>query len=104
MLCMVSYPRRLKSGHITCYLNRTYHVLTTMCTFGGCRGARLVLESVIREWGSGWHERAQETVEENPQRGNPDSGQALFPYRRSCGVVPSARLRAALLGNRISAA
>src|ERR1700694_4779539 len=29
MLCMVSYSRRLKSGQITCYLNRTYHVLTT---------------------------------------------------------------------------
>jgi hypothetical protein len=27
---MVSYPRRLQSGHITCYLNRTYHVLTTV--------------------------------------------------------------------------
>jgi hypothetical protein len=26
---MFSYPRRLKSGHLTCYLNRTYHVLTT---------------------------------------------------------------------------
>ena len=26
---MVSYPRRLHSGHFTCYLNRTYHVLTT---------------------------------------------------------------------------
>jgi len=26
---MLSYPRRLKSGHFTCYLNRTYHVLTT---------------------------------------------------------------------------
>jgi hypothetical protein len=26
---MVSYPRRLQSGHFTCYLNRTYHVLTT---------------------------------------------------------------------------
>jgi hypothetical protein len=26
---MLSYPRRLQSGHITCYLNRTYHVLTT---------------------------------------------------------------------------
>jgi len=30
MLCMLSYPRRLKSGQITCYLNRTYHVLTTL--------------------------------------------------------------------------
>jgi eukaryotic-like serine/threonine-protein kinase len=27
---MVSYPRRLQSGHFTCYLNRTYHVLTTI--------------------------------------------------------------------------
>ena len=26
---MVSYSRRLKSGQITCYLNRTYHVLLT---------------------------------------------------------------------------
>jgi hypothetical protein len=30
MLGMVSYSRRLKSGHITCYLNRTYHVLLTL--------------------------------------------------------------------------
>src|SRR5713226_9553530 len=29
MLGMFSYPRRPKSGQITCYLNRTYHVLTT---------------------------------------------------------------------------
>jgi len=29
MLRMVSYPRRPQSGHITCYLNRTYHVLPT---------------------------------------------------------------------------
>jgi hypothetical protein len=27
---MLSYPRRLQSGQITCYLNRTYHVLTTL--------------------------------------------------------------------------
>ena len=26
---MVSYSRRQKSGHFTCYLNRTYHVLLT---------------------------------------------------------------------------
>jgi hypothetical protein len=30
MLRMVSYPHRLQSGHITCYLNRTYHVLPTL--------------------------------------------------------------------------
>ena len=29
MPSMVSYPRRLQSGHITCYLNRAYHVLPT---------------------------------------------------------------------------
>src|SRR6266480_7196004 len=29
MLRMVSYLRRPLSGHITCYLNRTYHVLPT---------------------------------------------------------------------------
>ena len=32
MFAMVSHSRRLKSGQITCYLNRTYHVLLThMC-------------------------------------------------------------------------
>jgi len=29
MPSMLSYNRRLPSGHFTCYLNRTYHVLTT---------------------------------------------------------------------------
>ena len=29
MLPMVSYSRRPQSGQITCYLNRTYHVLLT---------------------------------------------------------------------------
>src|SRR5713226_4465075 len=29
MPSMLSYPHRPKSGQITCYLNRTYHVLTT---------------------------------------------------------------------------
>src|SRR6202795_4927894 len=35
MLRMVSYSRRPQSGHIVCYLNRTYHVLTTppVCGF-----------------------------------------------------------------------
>jgi len=28
--CHVSYPRRPRSGQITCYLNRTYHLLTTL--------------------------------------------------------------------------
>jgi hypothetical protein len=32
MLCMVPYHRP-KSGHITCYLNRTYHVLLTLLSF-----------------------------------------------------------------------
>src|SRR5438045_3473621 len=29
MLRMVSYPHRPQSEHMTCYLNRTYHVLPT---------------------------------------------------------------------------
>src|SRR5207248_4796397 len=34
MLRMVSHPHRPQSGHITCYLNRTYHVLPTeRCLF-----------------------------------------------------------------------
>jgi len=33
MLRMVSYSHRAKSGQITCYLNRTYHVLTTRFNF-----------------------------------------------------------------------
>ena len=33
MLRMVSHPHRPQSGHITCYLNRTYHVLPTKRTF-----------------------------------------------------------------------
>ena len=33
MLCMVSYSRRPQSGQITCYLNRTYHVLLTLGYF-----------------------------------------------------------------------
>src|SRR5579859_261337 len=41
MLRMVSYPRRPQSGHITCYLNRTYHVLPTrpVPTLDDARGA-----------------------------------------------------------------
>src|ERR1039458_6203722 len=33
MPSMLSYPRRLQSGHFTCYLIRTYHVLTTDVLF-----------------------------------------------------------------------
>jgi hypothetical protein len=31
MLRMFSYSRRSKNGQITCYLDRTYHVLLTSC-------------------------------------------------------------------------
>jgi hypothetical protein len=31
---MFSCPRRPQSGQITCYLNRTYHVLTTALNYG----------------------------------------------------------------------
>lgn len=47
MPSMLSYPRRLKSGHITCYLYRTYHVLTTarLCTLD----RRGLVEDSLRE-------------------------------------------------------
>src|SRR5664280_1337656 len=39
MLRMVSYSRRPQSGQITCYLNRTYHVLLTpLCDCPGADG------------------------------------------------------------------
>jgi GxxExxY protein len=44
---MVSYPRRLQSGHITCYLNRTYHVLTTVRLDCGYRLDLVVADCVI---------------------------------------------------------
>jgi hypothetical protein len=43
MLRMVSYSHRPKSGQITCYLNRTYHVLTTECDDAPSAGGGLVL-------------------------------------------------------------
>src|SRR5437588_2285678 len=36
MPAMFSYPHRQKSGQITCYLNRTYHVLTTYVLLCAC--------------------------------------------------------------------
>jgi hypothetical protein len=39
MLGMVPYHRP-KSGHITCYLNRTYHVLLTASAFALASRAR----------------------------------------------------------------
>src|SRR5713226_2521732 len=49
MLRMVSYPHRPKSGHITCYLNRTYHVPTTSGGFGYglYEGSRVLQNGVI---------------------------------------------------------
>src|SRR5712691_6992368 len=43
MLCMFSYFRRLQSGHITCFLDRTYHVLLT-------RGVKSLAGQPIREY------------------------------------------------------
>jgi hypothetical protein len=45
MLRMVSYSHRPKSGQITCYLNRTYHALTT-CTEGRVANSSILWETV----------------------------------------------------------
>ncbi len=49
MLGMVSYSRRLQSGQITCYLNRTYHVLPTIVQ----RPLRNAPEPCYPDWFSG---------------------------------------------------
>src|SRR5579859_266144 len=48
MLRMVSYPRRPQSGHITCYLNRTYHVLPTGSSRTQAGGTNLASFLAIR--------------------------------------------------------
>src|SRR5579864_5631745 len=57
MLRMVSYPHRPLSGHITCYLNRTYHVLPTAILLpvdiGNCTDYRVAsIELLIPRRGS----------------------------------------------------
>jgi hypothetical protein len=42
---MVSYSRRPQSGQITCYLNRTYHVLLTLLPKDYCQKARIAAQS-----------------------------------------------------------
>jgi len=44
MLHMVSYPHRGKSGHISCYLNRTFDVLPTPTTTPIDAAPRFVLK------------------------------------------------------------
>ena len=48
MLRMVSYSHRPKSGQITCYLNRTYHVLTTMEFSSACEKLQSRLYFALR--------------------------------------------------------
>ena len=53
MLRMVSHPHRPQSGHITCYLNRTYHVLPTMRTRRPWKNALSVLTFDSDSWSRG---------------------------------------------------
>src|SRR5713101_1317239 len=46
---MVSYSHRLKSGHFTCYLNPTYHVLLTRLGSMSERAESALLECPVRE-------------------------------------------------------
>src|ERR1035438_10104989 len=57
MSSMVSYPRRLQSGHFTCYLNRTYHVLTTRIEIVDCFPLGFLVPCRSIAWGrshAGW--------------------------------------------------
>src|SRR5271165_2590307 len=48
MLAMVSYSRRPQSGQITCYLDRTYHVLLTGQLFLSAFSVDTVLKAGYR--------------------------------------------------------
>src|SRR5271165_4503864 len=82
---MVSYSRRLKSGHITCYLNRTYHVLLTHSEKG------VVFPGKWRDNPSPhspWLARCEAPVAGIPNRGG---DQHVHYARRSCRWVRRAR-------------
>jgi len=53
---MVSYPRRPQSGHITCYLIRTYHVLTTLlfAPLGSCQRATVSRTVIVKNGLPNW--------------------------------------------------
>jgi len=71
MLRMVSHPRRPQSGHLTCYLNRTYHVLPTK--------QRRLLDAPIGERDNGVHV--------SPARSRP----ATPPFGQNPSPVQAAR-------------
>ena len=66
MLPMVSHSRRPQSGHITCYLNRTYHVLPTDShhVIDSQSGRRVL-------WPCNLHRREADLVVREPKNSNP---------------------------------
>ena len=74
---MLSYPRRLQSGHFTCYLNRTYHVLTTVqgSPLASVRQnrldvARLTLETLINTYPDSTYASMAKEALQDPVIGN----------------------------------
>src|SRR5476649_2830666 len=95
MLCMFSYSRPPKSGHITCYLNRTYHVLLTPRNTSLSTDIRNVpflttLEvslfrstSLLSEKGnkaSVWPRLERSPLGRSGRRGHTDDGRQRYPW------------------------
>ena len=85
MLCILSYPRRPKSGQITCYLNRTYHVLTTY--WAGCLAE---VAKAVQDVSS--HENEVIGMRLKP-RDSVQNSIPLWPSRRRSGSNRTIRMR-----------
>src|SRR5437660_6065355 len=75
---IVSYSRRPQSGQITCYLNRTYHVLATQR-----RSSSLTTPSLLSR-GQPFLGRGQERSK--PRVGQPPKGWVLHAKIRPSGI------------------
>src|SRR5271166_4458712 len=77
MLRMVSYPHRPQSGHFTCYLNRTYHVLPTLWYVTDCSGQVICVTSLnMRKW---MRDRIQRRKKKAPEQGDQAAPPPLQP-------------------------
>ena len=80
MLRMVSYPHRPQSGHITCYLNRTYHVLPTAQP-SLCPHPNVKLIEAATANSPAWAERSQPKMYVQSKSRAPDLERTAFTKR-----------------------
>src|SRR5690348_9802566 len=87
MLRMVSYPHRPQSGHITCYLNRTYHVLPTALKLVPLHAVICALYSPVQpprgeQWPSATPVARSSPKEQNSAANVAQESRVLPPLRR----------------------